>query len=80
MKKFLHKYRSRRRSFDGWAVARKGITNVWPQTICTTREEAREVLDEIRGGGFEEAVRHLEVVPVKINVVRARPIKKESKE
>ena len=47
MKKFL-KHRSKRHGYDGWALRIKGDPKPMAVTVCTTRKEARELLEEQR--------------------------------
>jgi|GEM_PF-4185270 lysozyme family protein len=45
MKRFLD-YRSRRWGFDGWAIRIKGAKSPFDWSVCTTRQEARELRKE----------------------------------
>jgi hypothetical protein len=47
MKKFL-KHRSKRFGYDGWALQMKGSLMPMAWTVCTTRKEVRELLEEER--------------------------------
>lgn len=79
MKRFLQQYRSRRHGYDGWGVAIKGTDLVFESSVSTTREEAREAFRLMRKSTFDDMVSDLEIIPVKIEVRRARPLDKEQK-
>ena len=64
MKRFLQ-HRSNRWGYDGWGVRVKGASRALNHTVCTTREEAREVRAEMEADLFTRT----EVVKVKISVV-----------
>lgn len=57
-------HRSRRWGYDGWALMMPGALRPLDWTVCTTREEVRE-LRKLRGDLFE---RGAEIVKVKISV------------
>ena len=46
MKRFLNA-RSRRWGYDGWALKSKKASRPMDWSVCTTREEARELRDEV---------------------------------
>lgn len=56
---------SDRRKFDGWALHVRGSSKPLHWTICTTRREARAILDQARAGGL---LKGLTVVTVKVRV------------
>lgn len=51
MKAYLHKFRSRRFGYSGWALRHRegGTPLAW--TVSTNREEARELLRECKAEG-----------------------------
>ena len=64
--KAFTQHRARRFGYDGWALKHKqqGTTPLaW--TVCTTRAEARQLLDEQRARG---ALLEFEIVKVKLRV------------
>lgn len=65
MKRFLD-HRSNRFGYDGWALRIKGSQKPLDWSVCTTREEARELRREV----FPELdfFDRTEVVKVKIDV------------
>jgi hypothetical protein len=67
MKSFL-KFRSKRFYYDGWALQVDGASKVLDWTVCTTREEARELLKE----RFQtrDFLQKIKIVKVKITVER----------
>ena len=63
MKCFLFEHRARRTGYDGWALRFKGWDAPIAWTVCTTREEARELRRE-RGNLLHDT----EIVKVRISV------------
>jgi len=55
---------SRRFGYDSWALKMPGATHVMPWTVCTTREECRDLRAE-RSDLFLDGA---EIVKVKISV------------
>ena len=66
MKQFL-KYRSNRFGYDGWALKVAGAKRPWRWTVCTTRQEVRE-LKHVLEAHDPDLFRRLEVVKIKIRV------------
>lgn len=54
---------SRRYGFDGWALKHRGNGHPWTNSVCTTRQEARE----LKAQQLPEMRKQVEVV--KVNVV-----------
>ena len=67
MKNILHA-RSRRYGLDGWALKHKGNTHVWQNTVCTTRQEARE----LQAQQLPELRKQVTVVKVSIHVTQVQ--------
>lgn len=65
MKRLLDN-RSKRWGYDGWAIRIKGAPQPFDWSVCTTREEARELRAEV----FPESdfFQRTEIVKVKIRV------------
>lgn len=63
MKSFL-RHRSKRWNYDGWALRMPGATRPMPWSVCTTRQECRDLRRE-KADLFE---RGAEIVKVKISV------------
>lgn len=63
MKAFLQ-HKANRWGYDGWALRTRGDTNPYPWTVCTTREECRELRKE-RADLFDSSA---EIVKVRISV------------
>lgn len=66
MKQFLQ-HRSNRFGYDGWALKVVGAKRPWRWTVCTTRQEARELKLELEAQD-PDLFRRLEVVKVTISV------------
>ena len=73
MKRFLSKYKASRWGYDGWAVKVEGHVLGW--SVCSTREEVREVAREYASRFGNEDQLELfgraklpEIVKVRINV------------
>jgi hypothetical protein len=65
MKSFLQA-RSNRWTHDGWAIKVKGSSHPMPWTVCTTREEARQLkIDRFKE---DDLFGKLEIVKIKIEV------------
>lgn len=65
MKSFL-KHRSRRRGYDGWALRVKGESTPLPWTVCTTRQEVRDLQNSLEKDFFSQP---MEIVKVKITAI-----------
>lgn len=65
MKRFLDG-RSKRQGFDGWALKVKRARQPLDWSVCTTREEARQIKQEVFGQ--DSFIRDIEIVKVKIEV------------
>jgi hypothetical protein len=57
-------HRSKRRDLDGWAVRVTGAPSVLLSTVCTTREEARDIRRALTPDLFTRT----KVVKVRISV------------
>lgn len=66
MKQFL-KGMSHRWGYDGWACRVVGALRPMPWTVCTTRQEAREVRRDLESSD-PDLFSKIEVVKVKIDV------------
>jgi hypothetical protein len=69
MKNILHA-RSRRYGLDGWALKHKNDTHVWQDTVCTTRQEARE----LKAQQLPELRKNVTVVKVSIHVTEVEEV------
>lgn len=65
MKRFLQ-FRARRWGYDGWAIRVKGADKPMEWSVCTTREEARELRKEVFPE--DDFFDRTEVVKVRIDV------------
>lgn len=63
MREFL-RYRARRFGYDGWALKHKEAQKPLAWSVCTTRQEARDVLEEHRAQDL--LWNDFEIVKVKI--------------
>lgn len=69
---------SRRAAIDGWALMVQGASKPLPNTLSTTRKEARAARDELcRKGHFRHIV--VLVVPVHVQLVVAGPTSRRGK-
>ena len=66
MKQFLNA-RSRRWGYDGWALKSKKASLPMNWSVCTTREEARELRDELFNG--EPFFTDLQIEIVKVRLI-----------
>ena len=71
MKNILHA-RSSRWGLDGWALKHKGNKHVWQDTVCTTRQEARE----LKAQQLPELRKNVTVVKVSIHVTEVEEVSK----
>ena len=71
MKRFLGA-RSRRRGYDGWALKVKKASQPLDWSVCTTREEARELRDEMFNSGRFCTDVQIEIVKVHL-IVKSLP-------
>jgi hypothetical protein len=67
--KDILQHTSRRCTHDGWALSHRGGIP-WRSTVCTTREEARQMKREIEERD-PDMFRRLDVVKVKVSVASA---------
>ena len=58
-------HRSRRRGYDGWALMHPEGLHPLSWSVCTTREEARELLDDQKAKG---SLLEFRIVKVKVKV------------
>ena len=65
VKRFLNNA-SKRSGHDGWALMNLGATKPFDWSVCTTRQEARDLKHEKQKN--PDLFQHIEVVKVKINV------------
>lgn len=65
--KGILEHASGRHGYDGWGLRRAGEARVYRWSICTTRQEARD-LKKKRESVSPDLFRRLEVVKVKLKV------------